>query len=58
METKNFQITNGGERIDVYLAEKLEFTRSRVKKLCDDGCVFVNGNLVKANKILKNPKVK
>ena len=54
METKNFQITNGGERIDVYLAEKLEFTRSRVKKLCDDGCVFVNGNLVKANKILKN----
>ena len=54
METKKFQITeNLNIRIDLFLAEKLSFTRSRVKKLCDDGFVFVNEKLVKSNKVLK-----
>ena len=53
MEKRNFLINDGGLRVDVFLAEKLGFTRSRVKKMCDDGCVYVSGNVVKANKILK-----
>lgn len=55
MENKNFQITpeNAGLRIDVYLAEKLNCSRSHVKKLCDESNVFVDGTSVKANKTLK-----
>lgn len=53
MEKKTILIDNGGVRVDVFLAEKLEFTRSRVKKLCDDGFVRVSGKVIKSNKILK-----
>ncbi|MBR2449791.1 MAG: RluA family pseudouridine synthase [Clostridia bacterium] len=53
METKKYQIDISGVRIDVYLADKLGWTRSRVKKLCDDGFVFVNEKAAKSNKILK-----
>lgn len=53
METKKYQIDISGVRIDVYLADKLGWTRSRVKKLCDDGFVFVNEKVAKSNKILK-----
>lgn len=42
-----------GVRADVFLSEKLEYTRSRVKKLCDDGFLTVNGKECKSNKILK-----
>ena len=54
MEKKNFQINDQlNLRIDVYLSERLEFTRSRIKKLCDEQNVFVNGVVCKANKVLK-----
>ncbi len=53
METKKYQIDISGVRIDVYLADKLGWTRSRVKKLCDDGFVFVYEKPAKSNKILK-----
>lgn len=42
-----------GVRADLFLSEKLEYTRSRVKKLCDDGFLTVNGKACKSNKILK-----
>ena len=54
MEKKKFQVTDSdGIRVDVFLAEKLSFTRSRVKNLCDDGLLFVNGKVSKSNKLLK-----
>lgn len=56
MEKKNFLINNSndvGKRIDVFLSEATGFTRSRIKKLCDDGNVVVNGEIVKANKTVK-----
>ncbi|MBO5304455.1 MAG: RluA family pseudouridine synthase, partial [Clostridia bacterium] len=34
------------ERIDVYLSEKLGFTRSRIKNLVDSGNVVYNGKIV------------
>ena len=58
MEVKEFLITdNAGVRVDVFLAEKLSFTRSRVKKLCDDGFLSVDGKIAKSNKVLKSGEV-
>lgn len=53
MKTITLQSTINKIRVDVFLSEQLEFTRSRVKKLCDEGNVLVNGKLEKANKVLK-----
>lgn len=41
------------ERVDVYLSEQLEKTRSAIKKLVDDGNILVNGEKPKAGKTLK-----
>ncbi len=50
-----FQISNEENvRVDVFLSEKLDATRSHIKKLCDDGCVKINGKISKSSKILKN----
>ncbi len=40
-------------RADIFLSENLQFTRSRIKKLCDDGNFVLNGKVEKANKMLK-----
>ena len=45
---------NVEERVDVYLAKSLGYTRSHVKKLCDAGCVKLKGKEIKSNKALKN----
>lgn len=36
------------QRLDVFLSERTELTRSRIKKLIDEGRVSVNGNSAKA----------
>lgn len=41
-------------RADVYLAEKLNYTRSKVKKLLDENKATVNGKTLKPRDILKN----
>lgn len=46
---KEIMVDNVGVRADVYLSEKLNYTRSKVKKLIDDGCVFVNGAKIKSS---------
>ncbi len=54
MEKINFQIDKDiSVRVDVFLSNQLEYTRSRIKKICDDGNVTVNGKQVKANRVLK-----
>lgn len=40
-------------RVDVFLSEKSGLTRSAVKKLCEEGHVFLNGSPVKAGEMLK-----
>ena len=40
-------------RVDVFLSSKTDLTRSRIKKLCDEGLVFVNGAETKSSKTLK-----
>ena len=46
-------IADKSERLDVFLSEKLDKTRSAVKKLVDDGVITVGGNKVKAGRVLK-----
>ena len=46
-------IADKSERLDVFLSEKLDKTRSAVKKLVDDGEITVGGNKVKAGRTLK-----
>ena len=54
MDERKIKITeNISDRIDVYLAQALSLTRSRIKKLCDDGFISVNGEKCKANKTIK-----
>lgn len=43
-----FTGTDGGARLDQFLAEKLEMSRSQVKRAVDEGRVTVNGQKVKA----------
>lgn len=52
METKTI-IAEKSERLDVYLSEKLDKTRSAIKKLIEDKNVTVNGKVEKAGKTLK-----
>ena len=52
-ENKFVLSDNAGQRVDVFLSSALEFTRSHVKKLCDDGNLIVNGKQSKANYVLK-----
>lgn len=54
MEKKTFLITTKySGRLDSYLAENTDFSRSHIKKMCDEGNVLLNGCPAKANKPLK-----
>ncbi len=54
MKTNTIKIDNcENERVDVYLANTTDLTRSYIKKLCDDGLVAINGKTVKCNKTVK-----
>lgn len=59
MEKKIFPITNedSGARVDVFLSGRTGFTRSHVKKICDEGGLTVNGKPQKSNYKLKNNDV-
>ena len=56
MDKRFFVAEEGGKRLDNFLSEQLEeFTRSRLKKLIEDGQVSVNGKVVtKAGAEIKN----
>lgn len=53
METFDFTAETGDIRADVYLSQNSGISRSRIKKLCDEGFCSVNGKTVKSNKMLK-----
>ncbi len=57
-KNKEFIVENiTSKRLDSYLADSTECTRSRIKVLCDNNLVYVNGIVAKANKIVKNGDV-
>ena len=49
MEIKKIIVGESGKRIDKYISEKLDLTRSRVQKLIDDGMVTINGKVAKSS---------
>ena len=53
MESKTITVTEGGERLDSYLAKSLDFSRSKVQKLIEDGFVTVDNKSAKAKDIVK-----
>lgn len=44
---------NVGIRIDKYLTDNTEYTRSKIQKMIDNGNILVNGKEVKSSYILK-----
>ena len=56
METLNFSADEEiiGKRLDVALSLKTGFTRSRIKKMCDDSLVKINGKDAAAKTLLKS----
>ena len=52
MERNEF-VAESGLRVDVFLSERSKLTRSAVKKLADEGHVFVNGAPAKAGVVLR-----
>lgn len=48
---------NINTRIDSYLSEKLDFSRSKVVKMIKDGTILVNGSVVKNSYMLKKDDV-
>ncbi len=53
MKSSYFVTINSGDRVDVFLANNSDLTRSHIKKLADDGFIFVNGIVAKSKKIVK-----
>lgn len=54
MQKKKFLINDGdGIRADVYLSDKTGFSRSHIKKICDEGNLSVNDKIRKSNYKLK-----
>lgn len=49
MEIKKIIVDETGKRIDKYISEKLDLTRSRIQKLIDDGMVSINGKTAKSS---------
>lgn len=56
MENKKINFIYDGEdnRVDIIISTNYDITRSRIKKLAEDGFLFVNGAQSKANKKCKN----
>ena len=53
MKTFEFIAETGDIRADVYLSQKSGISRSRIKKLCDEGFCVSNEKPIKSNKILR-----
>lgn len=49
MEIKKIIVDETGKRIDKYISEKLDITRSRVQKLIDDEMITINGIKAKSS---------
>ena len=51
-------VTEDKIRIDKYLTEKTDLSRSKIQKLIDEGKILVNGNEVSSNyKVKLNDKI-
>ena len=51
------KVIDDGIRIDKYLIDKCNMSRSKIKKLIDNKQIFVNGKEVKASYLVKQDDV-
>ena len=50
--------TKSGQRIDKFLVDNTEYTRSKIQKMIEENCILVNNKSVKASYLLKeNDKI-
>jgi len=54
----NLEVTNGGERIDVYLSKELDISRSKIQNLIKQEKILVNDKITSSNyKVKENDKI-
>ncbi len=53
MKVEKIIVDVGNIRADIYISKKLNYTRSRVKKVLDDNCALLNGKPLKPRDVLK-----
>ncbi len=53
MKKLEFLATENYDRLDVFLSSETTFSRSRIKNLCQDGLVLIDGALVKPSRAVK-----
>ena len=54
----NLEVTNGGERIDVYLSKELDISRSKIQNLIKQEKILVNDKVISSNyKVKENDKI-
>lgn len=53
MNKFHLKVEESGKRLDLYLAQRLSLTRTRVKRLIEEGHVYIPGRVVKPSLILK-----
>lgn len=46
-----FKVETGGVRLDLYLSKMMDFSRSKIQKMIEDGLITVNENAVKSKYI-------
>ena len=49
----NIKVNDNAKRLDSFLVEKLEYSRSKIQKLIKDGTILVNDNIVSNSYLLK-----
>ena len=54
---KTIVVNKSGSRLDKFLSENTEFSRTMIAKLIDNGFLKVNGNLLKASYKVKENDV-
>ena len=49
---ERIEVLESNIRIDIYLSQRLEYSRSKIAKMIKDGLILVNGKKVKNSYIL------
>ncbi len=50
---KQIKVNESGERIDKFLSENLEYSRSQIEKMIENGSIVVNDKIIKSNYKIK-----
>ena len=51
------KVEDGNIRIDKYLLNHLDLSRSKIQKLIKNGCISVDGKVISANNVVKENNI-